>query len=223
MAGSGGSSNMGGSAGGGASGTGGAVSTGGALGTGGASGAGGALGTGGAGGAVSTGGVTGTDAAIGGDAPPNTSCAQAGTPTQVWSFDTGLQGWELSGSGSMVWTGAVGDPGLGAVEVDWSGSTTHPRLVQSLGNLSGHIITAEIWVDVDANVTAKLFAQTGAKLSWGDGGVVTPTPGQWTCMALDMNNPAFSKPQFDPTNVQIIGFELSGSGNDRVYFDEIAY
>src|SRR5262249_13401961 len=154
--------------------------------------------------------------------PPNTTCSQAGTPTQVWSFDTSVQGWELSGSGSMVWTGAVGDPSPGAVEVDWSGSTTHPRLVQSLGNLSGRILTIEFWADPGPSAPTKLSVQTGTKLAWADGGAVTPTPGQWTCLALDMANPAFSKPQFDPTNVAIVGLELDGGGTSRVYFDELA-
>src|SRR5262245_65071805 len=101
---------------------------------------------GGAGGALGTGGITGTAGTTGIDgAAPNTTCNQAGTPTQVWSFDTDLQSWELSGSGSMVWTGAVGDPGLGAIQVDWNaGTTTHPRLVQALGDLRGRIITARV-------------------------------------------------------------------------------
>jgi hypothetical protein len=154
--------------------------------------------------------------------PPNTTCSQAGTPTQLWSFDTDVQGWELSGPGTMVWTGAVGDPGLGAIQVDWTG-TTHPRLVQALGDLRGHIITAEVWVDSGTNVLTKLFVQSGTKLVWADGGVVTPTPGQWTCLALDIDNPAFSKNMFDPTNVSVVGLELGDNGGGRVYFDTFAY
>ncbi|HMF43065.1 MAG TPA: hypothetical protein VKQ32_20470 [Polyangia bacterium] len=192
-----------------------------------AAGAGGsALGTGGGtGGALGTGGVTGTGgASSGGDAAPNTTCSQAGTATQFWSFDTDAQGWELSGPGSMVWTGAVGDPVVGALQVDWGGgSSTHPRLVQALGDLRGRIITAEVWVDAGTNVTAKLFVQTGTKQVWADGGVVTPTPGQWTCLALDVDNPAFSHQQYDPTSVAIVGLELDGTGATRIYFDTFAY
>src|SRR5262245_19757517 len=82
----------------------------------GAGGAGGASMVGSGGSSGTGGSVTGTGGTIGGgDAAPNTTCSQAGTPTQLWSFDTDVQGWELSGTGSMVWTGAVGDPGLGAI------------------------------------------------------------------------------------------------------------
>ena len=185
----------------------------------------GAGGSVGAGGALGSAGVTGTGGTTeGGDAAPNTTCSQAGTTTQVWSFDADLQGWELSGPGTMVWTGAVGDPGLGALRVDWGGgSTTHPRLVQALGDLRGRIITAEVWVDAGTSVTTKLFVQTGTKQVWADGGVVAPTPGQWTCLALDVDNPAFSHQQYDPSNVAIVGLELDGTGATRVIFDQIAY
>jgi len=154
--------------------------------------------------------------------PPNTTCGQAGTPTQLWSFDTDVQGWELSGPGTMVWTGAVGDPAPGAIEVDWSG-TTHPRLVQALGYLRGRIITTEVWVDAGVTVTAKLFVQTGTKWVWADGGIVTPIGGQWNCLALDVDNPAFSKNQYDPSSVSVIGLELGDNGTNRVYFDQFAY
>jgi hypothetical protein len=204
-------------------------------GTGGAGGApltgtgGSAAGTGGSaagtGGSPGTGGVQDASGETLGAAdapPPNTTCSQAGTQTQVWSFDTDVQGWQLSGPGTMVWTGAVGDPAPGAIEVDWSG-TTHPRLIQAFGDLRGHIITAEVWVDAGVTVTAKLFVQTGTKWVWADGGIVTPKGGQWTCLALDIDNPAFSKNQYDPTNVAIIGLELGDNGTNRIYFDQFGY
>ena len=95
--------------------------------------------------------------------------------------------------------------------------------MQALGDLRGRILTARVWVDAGSKVTAKLFVQTGTKQVWADGGVVTPTPGQWTCQALDVNNPVFGKQQYDPSNVAILGFELDGTGATRVYFDQIAY
>jgi hypothetical protein len=200
-AGSAGSSGQGG---GGASSTG----VGGAIGAGGATGAGGAIGSGGA----------------GVDGGPPASCSQASTPTRAWSFDADLQSWELSGPGTMAWTGAAGDPALGSLQVDWvSGTLTHPRLVQSLGDLSGRILTAEVWLDSGAGATAKLFAQTGTRSVWADGGVVTPTVGRWTCLALDLDNPVFSHQQYDPTQVAIVGFELDCPGTCRVYLDQVAY
>jgi hypothetical protein len=63
----------------------------------------------------------------------------------------------------------------------------------------------------------------GARLTWADGGQVAPAPGQWTCLALDVDNPVFVKQQYDPTDAQIVGVELLGSGVCRVYIDQVAY
>ena len=70
--------------------------------------AGGAGGAAGAGGASAGGSGGGADAAV---------CGQAAAQTQVWSFDTTVQGWELSGTGTFGWTGADGDPSPGALDV----------------------------------------------------------------------------------------------------------
>jgi len=196
----------------------------------------GGAGSGGAGGRGTGGGGGTVDAAAMDDAaddlltPPNDSsappamCSQAGTPTQIWAFDTGVDAWELSGNGTMIWTGATGDPAAGALQVDWSnGQTIHPRLVQPLGDLRGRIATVEVWVDAGTNVGVKLFTQTGTKLAWADGGQMFPQPGQWTCLALDFDNPNFSRQQYDASDVQILGLELVGSGASRVFIDELAY
>jgi hypothetical protein len=141
----------------------------------------------------------------------------------VWAFDASVEGWELSGSGTLVWTGAIGDPSPGALQLDFGGTTTHPRLVQALGNLTGRIVTAEVWVDSGSGVGIKLFVQTGTRQVWADGGLVTALPGQWTCLALNIDNPVFSRQQFDPTDVQIVGLEIQASGQSRLYLDEVAY
>jgi hypothetical protein len=156
-------------------------------------------------------------------AGPPATCTQAGSPIRVWSFATSVEGWELSGTGTMVWTGAIGDPAPGAIQVDCGGQVVHPRLVQALGDLRGRILTAELWLDSGVNVSVKLFVQTGSRLVWADGGLVTPTPGQWTCLALDIDNPFFSRQQYDPTDIQIVGLEVSAMGTSRVYIDEVAY
>jgi hypothetical protein len=69
----------------------------------------------------------------------------------------------------------------------------------------------------------KLFVQTGTRQVWADGGLVTALPGQWTCLALNIDNPVFSRQQFDPTDVQIVGLEIQASGQSRLYIDEVAY
>jgi hypothetical protein len=198
-------------------------------------GAGGAAGTG-AGGAGTTGSagqggnVAPSDASADAVTPPNdasgppASCSQAGSPTMAWSFDASVQGWELSGAGTFVWNGTVGSPSLGALEVDWSnGPAIQVRLVQALGNLSGRIVTARVWLDTGGSVSARIFVQTGTKSVWADSGYVTLNQGQWNCLALDIDNPVFSRQQYDPTNVQVLGVDMQASGTSRVYIDSIAY
>ena len=180
-------------------------------------GAGGITGAGGAGAGAGAGGTGG-----GADAA---ACGQAGALTQVWSFDTTVQDWELSGTGTFGWTGADGDPAPGALDVAWTSGTVHPRLVRSLGDLSGKIIGANVWLDpgTGSGVTAKVFVQTGTRLDWADGGVQALTAGQWTCVGLDVSNPAFGKQMYDPTDVEILGLELAGSGSCHVLIDQVGY
>jgi hypothetical protein len=69
----------------------------------------------------------------------------------------------------------------------------------------------------------KPFVQTTSRYWWADGGVVTPPAGQWTCVTLDIDNPAFSRQQYDPSDIQILGFELQTMAAGRVYIDQVAY
>jgi hypothetical protein len=95
--------------------------------------------------------------------------------------------------------------------------------VQALGNLTGRIATFQVWVDSGAGVTVKPFVQTSARLDWADGGVYMPAAQQWTCVSIDLDSPAFSKTQYDPSDVQVIGLELDATSGARLYVDEAAY
>jgi hypothetical protein len=155
---------------------------------------------------------------------PPASCSQAGSPIMTWSFDTDVQGWALSGAGTMVWNATVGSPSPGALEVDWNnGQAIQARLVQALGNLSGRIVTASVWLDTGTGVQARIFVQTGTRSVWADSGYVTLKAGQWTCLALDIDNPVFSRQQYDPTNVQVLGVDMQAGGTARLYIDTVAY
>jgi hypothetical protein len=124
----------------------------------------------------------------------------------------------------MIWTSAVGNPAPGALQVDWTGAAPiHPRRVETLGDLRGRILSARVWVDPGAAVGIKVFAQTGVRYWWADGGQVTPPAGQWTCVTLDIDNPAYSRIQYDPTDVQVLGLELQTGGSGRVYIDQVEY
>ena len=71
-------------------------------------------------------------------------------------------------------------------------------------------------------VGIKVFVQTGVRQVWADGGIFSPALQQWT-VNLNIDNPVASGQQYDPTNVQILGFEVQASGSARVYFDEVTY
>jgi hypothetical protein len=234
---------------GGVTGSGGLSGGGGTNGGGGISGAGGgAFGGGGSGAVTGAGGVTSGSGGTagngsggtagngsGGTAPPDGGATdgtatdgpggcQTGSVVRSWSFDAGVESWELSGQGTMIWNGAMGDPSAGALQLDLAnGPATHPRIVQPLGNLQGRTITARVWVDSGTGVTIKVFVQTGVRLVWADGGIFSPALGQWTCVSLNIDNPVASTQQYDPTNVQILGFEVQASSSARIYVDQVTY
>jgi hypothetical protein len=154
---------------------------------------------------------------------PPSNCGPTGPATKIWDFATDVEGWDFA-DGTMIWTGAAGDPDPGALQVDWTGAApVHPRRLQALGDLRGHVVTARVWVDPGAAVGVKVFVQTGNRDWWADGGQVTPPPGQWTCVTLDIDNPVFSRIQYDPTDVQILGVELQTASSGRVYIDQVEY
>ena len=80
-----------------------------------------------------------------------------------------------------------------------------------------------MWVDSGTGVAIKVFVQTGTRLVWADGGIFSPALRQWTCVNLNIDNPIAGTQQYDPTNVQILGFEVQANSNARVYFDQVAY
>jgi len=219
----------------GATGTGGSNSGAGGTGVGGGTGIGGSAGSGAGSGGAATGGQGASIDASQPDTgaadltqpndtgPPPATCGPAGAPIKIWAFGGDVESWDFA-DGTMIWTGAVGDPDPGALQVDWTGALpVHPRRVQALGDLRGRVVTARVWVDSSVSVGIKVFVQTGSRYWWADGGVVMPPRGQWTCVTLDISNPAFSRQQYDPTDVQVLGVELQTTGSGRVYIDQVTY
>jgi len=202
----------------------GGTSTGGttAAGTGGGAttGTGGGATTGTGGGTSTTGSAT-TSATTGGGA-----CAPAGTADYLGSFDADLEGFVVSGSGgpTLTWTGAVGDPDLGAMELNASsGGAMQVRNVTPPGDLSGRIMSANVYVAAGTAVDIILYVQSGSPAKWADGGTVTATVGQWYCLTLDLDNPVTTSASFDPTDVRVVGLDIQGSGDVQVYIDQFAY
>ena len=226
MAGNGGIAGMPGMGGNGAGGTG----LGGAPGAGGAAGLDG--GSGGAGGTAPDSGIDAFQPDTGAadrapptdtSAPPPT-CGPTGALTETWSFDADVEGWDLADGTSLTWTGAVGDPAPGALQANWTGAApVHPRRVQAFGDLRGHVVRALVWVDPGEAVGVKVFVQTGVRYWWADGGQVMVPSGQWSCVTLDVDNPAFGRTQYDPTDVKVLGVELQTTSSGHAYIDQVAY
>ncbi|HEU5073173.1 MAG TPA: hypothetical protein VFU02_03355 [Polyangiaceae bacterium] len=217
--------------------TGGVTNTdaGGAAGTGATVGSGGS-GTGGAtstssGGATSTssGGATSTSA--GGTATTGTTgggdaCAPAGTQDYIASFAMDLEGFGVTGSNgpSLTWTGLVGNPELGALELNASGGgVMQVRNTTPPGDLSGRVMSANVYVESEAPVEIMLYVRTGATGKWADGGAIAPPVGVWTCLTLDLDDPVTQSVGHDPTDVRVAGVDIQGSGDYRVYIDQFAY
>ena len=211
-----------GSGGSGGTGTGG-TSTGGAGGTGtGGTGTGGSGGTGtGGSGGTGTGGATSSATTGGGGA-----CTPTGTADYLASFDADLEGFALTGSGgpTLTWNGTVGSPDLGALELNASsGGAMQVRNLTPPGDLTGRIMSVNVYVEAGTGVDVILYVQSGSPAKWADGGTITATVGQWYCLTLDLDNPVTTSASFDPTDVRVVGVDIQGSGDVQVYIDQFAY
>jgi hypothetical protein len=159
-----------------------------------------------------------------------TGCAPA-VPAATWAFDETVEGWQLSldggTSGTLVWTGATGDPTPGALQLDAtissSKQTVRVLLEQTFPDLTGKTLYARVFLDSASGVMVKPFVQTGASYNWAEGpGVVLATQ-QWTCLKLDFANPATGGATIDPTDVRRIGVLVIGATTLRLYTDYVTY
>jgi hypothetical protein len=150
-----------------------------------------------------------------------------------WTFDSGTQGWALAlDTGVMAtleWTASVGQPSLGALEVSITpkeddGGTVNGgwlKYPHAFGDLSGRTVSAWVWLESGESPNLKVFAQTGTQYVWSDNGTVHLRPRTWTCVSLPISTPSYDQPDYDPTDVVNIGFELLGSTSFQVQIDTI--
>ncbi len=190
-------------------------------------GAGGATSTG-AGGATSTGagGATSTDGTTSSTTGGGDACTPGGTQVYLASFATDLEGFSVTGSGgpALTWNGSVGNPELGAMELDASGGGAMQVRSQTVpGDLTGRVMSANVYVEGASSVDIMLYAQSGEQAKWADGGTITAAPGQWYCLALDLDNPVTASGLFDPADVRVVGIDVQRSGAFSVYIDQFAY
>jgi len=166
----------------------------------------------------------------------STPCASSIPAVEQWTFDTGIEGWVLLSdpgvAATLAWTGSTGYPTAGAVQVDVTPTPTDAAALSgawlvleetSPANLAERTLSAWVWLDSGPSPHLKVFVQTGADYSWADGGTVFLTPHTWTCVSLDVSMPAYNQPDYDPTQVIRLGFELLGTAPFGLYVGTVQY
>jgi len=198
-------------------------------GSGGDGGVGGADGLGGSGGLSASGGAGSVGSGGSGGQNSGSSsagaCELSGNETVVSHFDSpGTSGIAVSGDGDPMlgWTDAVGNPSLGAL--DFSNSLGGTAALQSApaGDFSGRVMTVNVLLDAGSDMSIRLSAR-GRQGLLTQGELIVPGVGEWYCVRLDFDNPAFAEPGFDATRLTLLELEISGNGPLRVYVDQVAY
>jgi hypothetical protein len=168
------------------------------------------------------------------DAASSVACTRADATVYQWTFDSSVQAWALvldtGVTGSLAWTDNTGMPSPGALKVEITpkeedGGATNGGWLQyphAFGDLSGRTVSAWVWLDRDESSNLKVFAQTGSQYVWSDNGTVSLVPRAWTCVSLPISNPSYTQPNYDPTDVINIGFELLGTAPFHVYVDSVS-
>jgi hypothetical protein len=161
------------------------------------------------------------------------ACMATGTPVLAWTFDTTDDSWILSSEGADVttsWSGATGDPTPGALAVDFAGLSpdaggpgatiwVHAEIPAS--DLTGRTVSARIWLNGGQSPQFLSFAQTQTAYAWADNGEVRLPLGSWTCVVLPISSPVDAYPQYDPTQVVRIGFEMIATAPFQLFVDSV--
>jgi hypothetical protein len=163
-----------------------------------------------------------------GQSGSGTGCAPA-VPAATWAFDQTVEAWQLSldssTSGTLVWTGATGDPTPGALQLDATingKQAVRVLLEQTFPDLTGKTLYARVFLDSGSGVGVKPFVQTG--VTWAEGPAVALATKQWTCLNLDLANPTTTTSgAVDPTDVRRIGVVVYGATTFRLYTDYVTY
>jgi hypothetical protein len=165
-------------------------------------------------------------------------CNRSMSPLRAWTFDSDTEGWVLlpnssvSGSSSVVLD--AGDPSPGALEVEITslpGDASTPnggwveyQAATPLGDLSGRVVSAWIWLEAGPTPNLKVFVQTGTEYTWADNGTVHLLPHVWTCVSLAVSNPSYTNgPSYDPQDVVRLGLELLGPAPFQIFVDSVEY
>lgn len=160
-------------------------------------------------------------------------CTRDEVTVYDWTFDSNVEDWALSldtgVDAGLAWTGDAGYPSLGAVAAhitpqENEGGTLNGGWLDyphSFGDLTGRTVSAWVWLESGTSPNLKVFAQTGTQYRWADNGTVHLHLRTWTCVSLPISVASYTEPNYDPTNVIDIGFELLGTAPFEVYVDTV--
>jgi hypothetical protein len=163
------------------------------------------------------------------------ACSSAATPVQEWTFDTTTEGWVIGVntgvSATISWTGSMGYPTPGALQLDFtpgppdsgvtSGLWIHLELPPT--DLTGRTLAAWAWLESGPSPAFLTYVQTGSSYAWADDGEHTLAPHTWTCLSLPVSHPSFNQPGYDTTQVIRIGFEMLSNSPFQVFIDTVRY
>jgi hypothetical protein len=161
------------------------------------------------------------------------ACMSAGIPVLAWTFDTTDDSWILSSQDAevtMSWSGAMGNPTPGGLEVDFTGPSpdasvpgatiwVHAEIPAT--DLTGRNVSAWVWLGSGSSPQFLSFAQTQTAYAWADNGELRLPQGAWTCVSLPISSPVDVDPPYDPTHVIRIGFEMIATVPFQLYIDSV--
>jgi hypothetical protein len=149
----------------------------------------------------------------------------------IWGLDTSY----TLNSGNLSWTGEDGyfEAGmLKAVIVQPTApaypQALYPRTALERKDLRQAHLTAHVYVDSGLEVVAKIFVQSDGYL-WAEGPPADLTLGVWTCLELDLREPAYADEGFDASKIVGIGVEIARSQPNvltsaiTAYLDDVSY
>lgn len=156
------------------------------------------------------------------------NCAQRPVTTH-YAFTSSQEGWMFKLNtgyvGSSKWAvDGIGEPGSIQIDVTaGSGSTLLGWLYAPMpvGDLSARY--SALWLrSATANLQVKHYARN-ANAEWADGGSVVLAQATWTCVTLDIGNPAFRTTGFDGTIVDELGVQIDGTPPITLWADGPGY
>jgi len=161
----------------------------------------------------------------------STSFSSSGPSSGVWGLDTSY----TMNSGTLSWTGDDGHFSHGMLKtvivrpiVLTNPQALYPRTSLAQKDLRGTHLTAHVYVESGEEVSAKIFVQSDGYL-WAEGQLTGLSVGAWTCLELDLEQPAYADGDFDASKIIGMGVEIARNPSSLIltpvtaYLDDVSY